>query len=413
IAQVDHADIGSQEARRFERARDDLGGEIAEIEPLLGQVPREIGLISAGDPHGFGSHHYTAFLQVETGSALLQMTECKRPGRLDPGPEGRSAAVLTRTTQLVTLLVVEQSAKSHHPGAVRTAADERRNQVMDVDVVGRLLSTLPEDDNHPYRTGPWRPQTTEWKADDLRVVEGAIPHDLDGVYLRNTENPLHPAIKNYHPFDGDGMIHVVGFRDGKAFYRNRFVRTDGLLAENEAGKPLWAGMAEMPDWAVREDGWGARRRMKDASSTDVTVHRGRALTSFWQCGDLYRVDPYTAETLGKEDWNGGFPFHWGVSAHPKVDEATGELLFFNYSKEAPYMKYGVVDENNDLVHYIDVPLPGPRLPHDMAFTENYAILNDLPLFWDPALLEHDIHLPRYHRDMPSRFAVIPRRGQTS
>src|SRR5690606_9020763 len=50
---------------------------------------------------------------------------------------------------------------------------------------------------------------------------------------------------------------------------------------------------------------------------------------------------------------------------------------------------------------------------DMAFTENYAILNDLPLFWDPALLEHDIHLPRYHRDMPSRFAVIPRRGQTS
>ena len=102
--------------------------------------------------------------------------------------------------------------------------------------------------------------------------------------------------------------------------------------------------------------------MKDASSTDVIVHRGTALTSFYQCGDLYRVDPYSGETLGKEDFNGRFPFEWGVSAHPKVDDRTGELLFFTYSKEAPYMRYGVVDANNDLVHLTDVPLPGPRLP---------------------------------------------------
>ena len=99
---------------------------------------------------------------------------------------------------------------------------------MDAEIVGKFLSTLPEDDDHPYRTGPWRPQTTEWDADDLTAVEGEIPHDLDGVYLRNTENPLHPALKAYHPFDGDGMMHVVGFRDGKAFYRNRFIRTEGF-----------------------------------------------------------------------------------------------------------------------------------------------------------------------------------------
>jgi carotenoid cleavage dioxygenase len=152
--------------------------------------------------------------------------------------------------------------------------------------------------------------------------------------------------------------------------------------------------------------------MKDASSTDVIVHRGTALTSFYQCGDLYRVDPYSGDTLGKADWGGAFPFDWGVSAHPKVDDETGELLFFNYSKEAPYMHYGVVDENNDLVHYVDVPLPGPRLPHDMAFTRNYVILNDFPLFWDSKLLEANVHLPGFHRDMPSRFAVIPRRGGT-
>jgi carotenoid cleavage dioxygenase len=190
------------------------------------------------------------------------------------------------------------------------------------------------------------------------------------------------------------------------------VRTEGFLEENEAGGPLWPGLAEPVELSKRDKGWGARGLMKDASSTDVIVHRGTALTSFYQCGDLYRLDPYSGDTLGKESWNGAFPFDWGVSAHQKVDNRTGELLFFNYSKQAPYMHYGVVDENNDLVHYVDVPLPGPRLPHDMAFTENYVILNDFPLFWEQEYLERNAHVARFHRDMPSRFAVIPRRGDT-
>lgn len=281
---------------------------------------------------------------------------------------------------------------------------------MDVEIIGRMLTTLPEDDDHPYRTGPWRPQTTEWQADDLDVVAGAIPSDLDGVYLRNTENPVHPAIKNYHPFDGDGMVHVVGFRDGKAFYRNRFIRTDGFVAEQEAGTSLWAGLAERPHTSLREDGWGARGRMKDASSTDVLFHRGVALTSFYQCGDLYRLDPLTADTLGKATWNGAFPFDWGVSAHPKSDDRTGELLFFNYGTEPPYLHYGVVDANDKLVHYVDVELPGPRLPHDMAYTENYAILNDCPLFWEPEALAHGAHVARFHPELPTRLGVLPRRG---
>nr|WP_062331517.1 carotenoid oxygenase family protein [Herbidospora sakaeratensis] len=279
---------------------------------------------------------------------------------------------------------------------------------MDVDVVARVLSTLPEDDDHPYRTGPWRPQTTEWRADDLDVV-GEIPADLDGVYLRNTENPVHPAFERYHPFDGDGMVHVIGFRDGAAFYRNRFIRTDGFLAEAEAGAPLWAGLAERPSLSLRE-GWGARGGLKDSSSTDVIVHAGVALTSFYQCGDLYRLDPLTLETLGKADWHGDFPSACGVSAHTKVDPRTGELLFFNYGTDEPYMHYGVVSADDRLTHYVDVPLPGPRLPHDMAFTENYAILNDCPMFWDPALLRQGRHAARFHPDLPLRIGVIPRTG---
>ena len=270
-------------------------------------------------------------------------------------------------------------------------------------------SNLPADDAHPYRSGAWQPNHREYDAVDLEV-EGEIPAALKGAYLRNTENPLHDAIGRYHPFDGDGMLHSMVFDNGRVQYRNRFVATDGLAAEADAGRPLWAGLMERPERSERP-GWGARTGLKDSSSTDVVVHNGRALTSFYQCGDLYETDPVTLAPLGKAAWTLDVTPGWGVSAHTKVDEATGELLFFNYAKEAPYMHYGVVDATGHLVHYIPVELPGPRLPHDMAFTDRFAILNDLPLFWDPDALAEGAHAVRFYPKLGSRFAVLPRRGQ--
>ena len=86
---------------------------------------------------------------------------------------------------------------------------------MNVTVAGRMMSTLPEGDDHPYRTGAWTPNTVEYDVTDLDVI-GEIPDDLEGVYLRNTENPVHDAIGRYHPFDGDGMVHMMRFSGGRA-----------------------------------------------------------------------------------------------------------------------------------------------------------------------------------------------------
>jgi carotenoid cleavage dioxygenase len=281
---------------------------------------------------------------------------------------------------------------------------------MKVQVHEKFESRLPVDDDHPYRTGAWRPQHTEYDAWDLDVV-GSIPDDLAGCYLRNTENPLLLSIERYHPFDGDGMLHSISFTGGEAVYHNRFVRTDGFLAEREAGEHLFAGAAENPKLARRDCSLGARPNMKDASSTDVVVHNGEALSSFYLCGDLYRFDPWTMEAKGKATFGGRFPKE-GVSAHPKIDENTGEMLFFNYGTDAPYMHYGVVDARGELAHYIDVPLPGPRLPHDMAFTENFAIVNDCPMFWVPDLLAEGHYVTRFFPELPTRFGIIPRRGRT-
>ena len=106
------------------------------------------------------------------------------------------------------------------------------------------VKTTLQPSNHPYMNGAWTPLHEEVDADDLTVISGEIPKDIDGVYLRNTENPVHQPLGRYHPFDGDGMLHQMEFRDGKARYRNRFVRTRGFEAEQEAGGSLWGGLAD-------------------------------------------------------------------------------------------------------------------------------------------------------------------------
>ena len=260
---------------------------------------------------------------------------------------------------------------------------------------------------HPYLNGAWTPNTQEWLAEDMEII-GTVPKDLSGVYVRNTENPLFDAIGTYHPFDGDGMIHTMSFKDGKATYRNSFVRTKGFLAEQEAGRSLWAGAAANPGKAERP-GWGARGGMKDASSTDVVIHNGEILSTFYMCGEGYRLDPYTLNDRGVADW---VPDE-GISAHPKVDVRTGEMLFFNYSKKAPFMHYGVVDRHGKLTHFMPIELPGPRMPHDIAFTENFTIFNDLPLFWREDLLNQGVHSIHFHDNLPSRFAIVPRHGNVN
>jgi carotenoid cleavage dioxygenase len=234
---------------------------------------------------------------------------------------------------------------------------------MSVELINRIEPTIRNWD-HPYLQGAWTPSYSEYNATDMKVI-GEIPQDIDGVYVRNTENQIHEAIGRFHPFDGDGMIHAISLVDGKAEYRNRFVQTKGFLAEQEAGHSLWAGLMEPPSRSTRP-GWGAQEWLKDSSSTDVVVHAGQILSTFYQCGEGYRLDPYTLEQFGTESW---VPVD-GISAHARLVEASGELIFFNYSKHAPYYHYGVVGPDNKLKHYIPIELPGPRLPHDIAFTEN-------------------------------------------
>lgn len=75
------------------------------------------------------------------------------------------------------------------------------------------------------------------------------------------------------------------------------------------------------------------------------------------------------------------------------------------------MRYGVVGRSGEVEHEVAIDLPGLRLPHDMAITEHYSLLMDLPLVADTAAARQGRHKIVFDQTTPARFGVIPRRGR--
>jgi carotenoid cleavage dioxygenase-like enzyme len=257
--------------------------------------------------------------------------------------------------------------------------------------------------DNPYLHGVYAPTTNEMEVEHLQVT-GELPANLSGAYFRNGPNPLQKPMNRYHPFDGDGMVHGVYFKNGKASYRNRYVQTAALTQEISTGQSISPGVMGPFDYAVSRFG------IKDTSNTDLFWYAGDLMTLWYNAGDPYRLDAMSLQTKSHFDLQGRAQRR--MSAHSKVDWATGELLFFDYGDEPPYLTYGVADASGKLLHEVPIDLPGPRLPHDLGFTSNYAILHDLPFFHDMDVLrKHKYRVLTFHRDIPTRFGVIGRRGQ--
>jgi carotenoid cleavage dioxygenase len=169
---------------------------------------------------------------------------------------------------------------------------------------------------NPYLRGIYAPTVHETTAVEL-PVEGELPEGLHGAYVRNGPNSVYEPKSLYHWFDGDGMVHAVTFEGGRARYRSRLVRTRTLQDEERAGRSLWPGIMGPFDFEA------PRHYLKDTANTDVLFHNGRLLALWYLCGEPYALDPVSLETLGVETFGGKLDST--VSAHPKVDERTGEL----------------------------------------------------------------------------------------
>lgn len=235
--------------------------------------------------------------------------------------------------------------------------------------------------------GNFAPVADEVTALDL-PVQGAIPRGLHGRYVRNGPNPK--TGQSAHWFVGDGMLHGVEVRDGRAVsYRNRWVRTRAFLEDAPR---------------FRADGqWDLT---VGVANTHVIAYAGRMLalveTSF-----PTEVTP-ALDTVGWFDFAGRLTT--GMTAHPKLCPRTGELHFFGYSFMPPFLTYHRADPGGRLVQSEVIAVPGPTMIHDFAITDSYVVFMDLPLVFDLELAMAGTMPYRWSDTYGARVGVMPRGG---
>jgi len=259
------------------------------------------------------------------------------------------------------------------------------------------------DDRAPARTNPYlegnrAPVTQELTAFDL-PVEGQIPTELEGRWLRNGPNPLPGSIDPalHHWFVGDGMVHGVRLRGGRAeWYRNRYLRSDHVadaLGEEHVGGPRFGERDFGPNTNV--GGFAGKTwAMVEAGGTPMTLS-------------------YELDTIAWDDFSGTLPGPF--SAHPKYDPTTRELHAMTYAWPdlADHVQYVVVGPDGLVSKTVDIPVDGWIMLHDMSLTPTYAVIYDLPVTVDIDLAMEGRFPFRWNPEREARVGLLPRAGDAA
>jgi carotenoid cleavage dioxygenase len=205
---------------------------------------------------------------------------------------------------------------------------------------------------------------------------------------------MHADPAAYHWFTGDGMVHGIRLRDGRAeWYRNRWVRNERIaeeLGEADPGGPRTEGMDSAPN-------------------TNVIGHAGRTFALVEAGSKPVELDD-ELRTVSRCDFDGTLPN--GFTAHPKLDPVTGELHTANYFWARPdTIEYAVVGPQGRVTRREDLAVPGSPMVHDMSITERYAVFYDLPVTFDLDAAMSGASFPyTWNPDHGARLGVLPRGG---
>ncbi|SCY91098.1 carotenoid cleavage dioxygenase [Novosphingobium aromaticivorans] len=245
---------------------------------------------------------------------------------------------------------------------------------------------------HAFLTGIHAPVKEERTIEDLAVT-GTIPAELSGRYVRIGPNPFRADPRGHHWFVGDGMVHGVCMKGGKAlWYRNRYVRSRNL---QDAGGPAAAP--------------GPRRSTFDTVNTNVIQHAGRTF-ALVEAGSFPVELTHDLESFAYSDLGGTLkgPF----SAHPHLDPLTGELHAVTYDGQTLDTVWHVVVDREGRVRR-EEPVPvahGPSI-HDCAITAKYVLILDLPVTFSMAALVGGARFPyRWNPAHRARVGLLPREG---
>jgi len=235
--------------------------------------------------------------------------------------------------------------------------------------------------------GNFAPVDEERDATDLEVI-GELPPELDGVYVRNGPNPVLGTSTQW--FMGDGMLHGVRIRGGRAeWYRNRYVATPLISRTSDPAPP--------PNPTAHP------------SNTSLIAHAG-SLFSLAETGLPYAISPADLSTIGVFDYEGRLT--GAMTAHPKIDPATGEMLFFGYSFGPPFLTFHQVSARGELVRSEVIEMTEGSMMHDFAVTTGHVIFIDVPLVFAADRLATGLPLG-WSDTRPLKLGIMPRSGSSS
>jgi carotenoid cleavage dioxygenase-like enzyme len=257
--------------------------------------------------------------------------------------------------------------------------------------------TTRESAENPFLQGNFGPWREEGDAPDLQVI-GELPRDLNGTFYRNGPNPAFEPPGRYHWFDGDGMIHAIHLEDGRASYRNRWVQSRGLAEERAAGHALYPGIFDLQP--------GETPTYKNTANTNIVWHAGKLL-ALMEAALPTQLRPGTLDTIGEYDFRGRLG--GAMTAHPKIDPETGELLFFGYAP-FPYLQYYVADRSGALVKHEVIDLAWGSMVHDFAVTKDHVVFILCPVVFSLEDMERRGGAFTWEPERGTRLGVMPRGG---
>jgi len=232
----------------------------------------------------------------------------------------------------------------------------------------------------PYLQGNYAPveEESSFGPDELRI-EGEIPEKLIGAFMRDGANVAYQPNDYSYPLDGDGMVHAVYLKDGKASYKNRWVETDFLKAERHFDRTIYGSVAkllEVPQEVI--DAGFPAVPVKNTANTNVLLHGGKLL-AMWEGGFPHLLNN-DLSTVGLYDYDGALKPGDALTAHPKICPDTGDLVTCTQRWDSPNYWLQVFDKNAKHKQTIEVEFPRKGIIHDLQITENFVILFNAPTY---------------------------------
>eukprot|EP01102_Stenamoeba_stenopodia_P021763 TRINITY_DN8865_c0_g1_i1.p1 TRINITY_DN8865_c0_g1~~TRINITY_DN8865_c0_g1_i1.p1 ORF type:complete len:572 (-),score=88.42 TRINITY_DN8865_c0_g1_i1:122-1837(-) len=224
----------------------------------------------------------------------------------------------------------------------------------------------------------WESQPNEFDY-ELEVV-GQLPAELKGTLYRNGPGLLEVyGTPLKHPIDGDGMICAITLKDGRAWFKSKYVKTSGYVLEKQNQKAMLKGM--MGTVPKDSDVPADKLRFKNPSNTNVYYWGGRLLAT-WESGLPYSLDPDTLETIRKDTLNGALAQAGCLAAHFRLDTAMNRLVTLSFRPEIGQGNLYIheFDEEFGLIKQNKIVLDRFYYCHDFLLTDNYYIVHQSPFY---------------------------------